>query len=142
MDKDGDSIGTVVSIDTTIQEKNITYPTDDKLYKKIIKKCWKISDEEGIDLRQSYRRMVKNMGYDQRMNRSKYGLKKARKANKKIKIIAGRLVRELARKLSLEGLGMYLEDLKLYQRVISQKRTDPNKIYSLHEPHVKCYTKG
>jgi hypothetical protein len=25
------------SVDTTVQEKNITYPTDDKLYKKVIK---------------------------------------------------------------------------------------------------------
>lgn len=33
-----DDTGTV-SLDTTVQEKNITYPTDDKLYKKIIKKC-------------------------------------------------------------------------------------------------------
>lgn len=31
--------GTVISVDTTVQEKNITYPTDDKLYKKIIVKC-------------------------------------------------------------------------------------------------------
>ena len=29
--------GIVVSVDITVQEKNITYPTDDKLYKKIIK---------------------------------------------------------------------------------------------------------
>ena len=29
--------GIVVNIDTTVQEKNITYPTDDKQYKKIIK---------------------------------------------------------------------------------------------------------
>jgi transposase, IS5 family len=141
-DKDGGDIGVVVSIDTTIQEKNITYPTDDKLYKKIIKKCWKISEEEGIDLRQSYRWTIKRLGYVQRMNRTKYGFKKARKANKKIKVIAGRLVRELARKLSLDRLGYYLNDLKLYQRVISQRRTDTDKIYSLHEPHVKCYTKG
>ena len=28
-----------LSGDTTVQEKNITYPTDDKLYKKIIKEC-------------------------------------------------------------------------------------------------------
>ena len=32
-DSDDDNL----SIDTTVQEKNITYPTDDKLYKKIIK---------------------------------------------------------------------------------------------------------
>lgn len=49
-----------VSIDMTVQEKNITYPTDDKLYKKIIKKCIKIADKEGIILRQSYKRVVKS----------------------------------------------------------------------------------
>ena len=32
------NIGLVISVDTTVQEKNITNPTDDKLYKKIIKK--------------------------------------------------------------------------------------------------------
>ena len=133
---------TVVSVDTTVQEKNITYPTDDKLYKKIIKKCWKIADEEGIDLRQSYRRVVKKLSHQQRFKNTKNGARNARKANKKIKVIAGRLVRELARKLSLSSLGIYLKDLKLYQRVLSQKRDDKNKIYSLHEPDVKCYAKG
>ena len=112
----------VVSVDTTVQEKNITYPTDNKLYRKIIKKCWKVAVEEGIDLRQSYRRVVKKLGYQQRFKKTKTGAGNARKANKKIKIIAGRLVRELARKLPLERLGIYLPDLKLYQRVLSQKR--------------------
>jgi IS5 family transposase len=62
--------------------------------------------------------------------------------NKKIQIIAGRLVREIARKLPLTSLGTYLHSLKLYQRVLSQKRGDSDKIYSLHEPDVKCYSKG
>ena len=78
----------------------------------------------------------------QRFKGTKQEAKAARKANKKIQIIAGRLVRELARKLPLAGLGNYLPSLKLYQRVLSQKRTDTNKIYSLHEPEVKCYAKG
>lgn len=134
--------GVVVSVDTTVQEKNITYPTDDKLYKKIIKKCWKIADGEAIDLRQSYTRVVKKLSNQQRFKNSKQGAKAARKASKKIKIIAGRLVRDIARKLPLERLGVYLPDLKLYQRVLSQKRSDSNKIYSLHEPDVKCYSKG
>jgi len=137
-----DGAATVVSVDTTVQEKNITYPTDDKLYKKIIKKCWKIAEEEGIDLRQSYRRVVKKLGHQQRFKNTKTGARDARKANKKIKIIAGRLVRELARKLPLGHLGIYLPDLKLYQRVLSQKRDDRDKVYSLHEPDVKCYAKG
>ena len=133
---------TIVSLDTTVQEKNITYPTDDKLYKKIIKKCWKIADEEAIDLRQSYSRVIKRLGYTQRFKKKKNGAKEARKANKKIQIIAGRLLRDIARKLPLECLGRYLPDLKLYQTVLSQKRGDSNKIYSLHEPNVKCYSKG
>jgi IS5 family transposase len=137
-----DGAAAVVSVDTTVQEKNITYPTDDKLYKKIIKKCWKVADEEGIDLRQSYTRVVKKLGHQQRFKNTKTGARDARKANKKIKIIAGRLVRELARKLPLDRLGIYLPNLKLYQRVLSQKRDDKDKIYSLHEPDVKCYAKG
>jgi transposase, IS5 family len=132
----------VVSVDTTVQEKNITYPTDDKLYKKIIKKCWVIADTESIDLRQSYIRVVKKLGNQQRFKNSKQGAKAARKAGKKIKIIAGRLLRDIARKLPLERLGTHLPALKLYQRVLSQKRGDTNKIYSLHEPDVKCYAKG
>jgi IS5 family transposase len=132
----------VISVDTTVQEKNITYPTDDKLYKKIIKKCWIIAGKESIDLRQSYTRVVKRLGNLQRFKGTKHGGKTARKANRKIQIIAGRLVREIARKLPLTSLGIYLPSLKLYQRVLSQKREDSDKIYSLHEPHVKCYCKG
>jgi len=51
-------------------------------------------------------------------------------------------VSEIARKLPLDRLGIYLPSLKLYLRVLSQKRGDSNKIYSHHEPDVKCYSKG
>ena len=139
--EDGDD-AIVVSVDTTVQEKNITYPTDDKLYKKIIKKCWIIADRESIDLRQSYTRVIRRLNNLQRFKGTRHGAKAARKANKKIQIIAGRLVREIARKLPLTSLGIYLPSLKLYQRVLSQKREDSDKIYSLHEPHVKCYSKS
>jgi transposase, IS5 family len=52
------------------------------------------------------------------------------------------LVRELERKLPANALSKYLTDLNLYQKVLSQKRSDSNKIYSLHEPQVCCHTKG
>ncbi len=137
-----DNFGTIVSIDTTVQEKNITYPTDDKLAKKIIKKCWLIAEKESVDLRQSYTRIVKKLSHQQRFKNTKNGSKLARKANKKIQIIAGRLVRDIARKLPLSRLGVHLANLKLYQKVLRQKRGDNHKIYSLHEPNVKCYSKG
>jgi IS5 family transposase len=46
-DADDDNL----SGDTTVQEKNITYPTDDKLHKKIISKCQGIAEKEAIELR-------------------------------------------------------------------------------------------
>jgi IS5 family transposase len=132
----------VKSIDTTVQEKNITYPTDDKLYKKIIKRCWKIHNVTKLKIRQSYVREIKKLSSLQRFKNTKSGSKASRKASKRIKTIAGVLVRELVRKLPLHLLGNYLTDLKLFTRVLHQKRGDSGKIYSLHEPHVKCYTKG
>jgi IS5 family transposase len=43
-----DSNDDQVSIDTTVQEKNITFPTDAKLHKKIIKKCEKIAKKNNL----------------------------------------------------------------------------------------------
>jgi IS5 family transposase len=134
--------GTTLSADTTIQEKNITFPTDDKLYKKIIKKCQKIAQEENVDLRQSYSRTLHKLSILQRMKHRKKGEPQARKACKKVKTIAGRLTRELERKLTTDALQRWGTDLHLFAKVLMQKRTDSNKIYSLHEPQVHCYSKG
>ena len=131
-----------LSGDTTIQEKNITYPTDDKLYKKIIKECRSIASEEGLELRQSYTQTVKKLSTIQRFKRNKNGAKPARKAHKKVKTIAGVLVRELQRKLPTGASKTYTGKLELFEKILSQKRSDSNKIYSIHEPHVKCYSKG
>lgn len=46
-------------IDSTVQEKNITYPTDSKLLNKIIDYCHKVAKAEGTKVRQSYTREVK-----------------------------------------------------------------------------------
>lgn len=118
---DGD-YGVVVSVDTTVQEKNITYPTDDKLYKKIIKKCWIIADNESIDLRQSYRKVVKKLATLQRFKHSKQGSKAARRAGKKIKIIAGRLVREIARKLPVQLRSQWWLQARLAAPLITTSR--------------------
>ena len=131
-----------VVIDTTVQEKNITYPTDVKLHKKIIDKCVKIAKSEDVKLRQSYKRVSKQLVLDQRGNRSSKGKAKARKSAKKLKTIAGRLTRELRRILSKEILQKYEEELRLFEKILTQKKSDKNKIYSLHEPSVYCMSKG
>ena len=134
--------GDIVSIDTTVQKKNIFYPTDDKFCKKIIVKCWIIADKESIDLHQPYTQTVKKLKNIQCIKRTQHGAEAAKKNNKSILIVAGRLVRELGRELPLARLGAYLPTLKLYQRVLSKKRGDSDKIYRFHEPDVNCYSKG
>ena len=140
--KDGGEIGNIISVDTTVQEKNITYPTDDKLYKKIIVKCLSIAKKEGLQLRQTYAKELKKLGYLQRFKKRKNGMRIARKASKRVKTIAGRLVREIEQKLKPVMLSSYRDEIELYRKVLAQKRGDSNKIYSLHEPNVKCYAKG
>lgn len=125
--------------DTTVQEKNITYPTDNKLHRRIIKKCVAIADKEAIELRQSYTRVLKKLLMDQRFRNHPKNKGKAKKADKKIKTIAGRLIRELDRKLPPR---LHQSTLALFKKVLAQKKTDSNKIYSLHEPHVQCISKG
>ena len=137
-----DSDDDTLSADTTVQEKNITYPTDTKLHKKIITKCIGIAKAENIVLRQSYKFTLKELNTLLRFQHNKNGSKPARKARKRIKTIAGRLVRELERKINFSRKQHFEDQLDIYQKILNQKRGDRDKIYSLHEPDVKCYTKG
>jgi IS5 family transposase len=131
-----------VLIDTTVQEKNITFPTDTKLYKKIADRCVVIAEKEGIKLRQSYRRTTNKLVLAQRFRSHPKNYKKATKAARKLKTIAGRLIRDLERKLSADALNRNLAQLRIFERVLNQQKNSSNKIYSLHEPRVYCVGKG
>jgi len=104
---------------TTVQEKNITFPTDAKLYRRWIAHCRRIAEAKGIEQRQSYVRVEKKPVQDQRFGTHPRNRKKARKAVRKLRTIAGRLVRELERELTQEALALYEEQLELYKLVLA-----------------------
>lgn len=131
-----------ILVDTTVQEKNITFPTDSKLHRKVAEQCVKIAETEGIKLRRSYKRTLPELTKAQHNRTHPKRRKKARKAAKKLKTIAGALIRELERKLTEEALQKYSAKLELFDKVVQQKRNDKNKIYSLHEVEVSCIGKG
>jgi len=131
-----------VLIDTTVQEKNITFPTDVKLQKKIIEKCRKIADKEGIELRQTYKRELKQLMIDQRFHSHPRRRKKARAAARRIKVIAGRVVRDVERKMDNNQKEKYAPQLDIFNKVLTQQRNSSDKVYSIHQPHVKCIAKG
>ncbi len=86
-------------IDSTVQEKNVTYPTDAKLHKKIVRKVLSVVKSLGLPLRQSYTFVLKKIYRDQRFRNHPKNRGKALKADKRLRTIAGRLVRELRRNL-------------------------------------------
>ncbi|OJU49083.1 MAG: IS5 family transposase [Bacteroidales bacterium 45-6] len=135
-----DSHDPTASIDTTVQEKNITFPTDSKLHRKIIDKCKKIAAKERLPVRQSYTRTLKKLAVDQRFRNHPRNKGKARKADRKMRTIAGRLVRELERNLYPDS--KHQPDIDLFKRILIQKKGDGGKVYSTHEPDVQCISKG
>src|SRR4030043_367010 len=88
-------------------------------------------------------RIVKQLMIDQRFREHPKRKKKANAAARKLKTIAGRLVRDVERKLDdIDRLSYYDEQLWLYLLVLGQRRDDKNKLYSFHAPEVKCISKG
>jgi transposase, IS5 family len=122
-----------VTVDTTVQEKNITFPTDLKLLSRVIKKCRDIAQAENINLRRSFRRELSGL-LRQRV--------KSKKLVKRVRTMAGVLIRELERKLPKAALARYGERIQLFRKVHAQKQSDKNKVYSLHDPEVLCIGKG
>ena len=77
--------------------------------------------------------------------------KEALKEEKKLKTYLGRIVREVERKIEaskrgiikeLKGLKELKESLEISKRIWVRERGDKGKVYSIHEPEVKCYGKG
>ena len=134
--------GKMLLSDTTVQENNTTFPTDAKLAKRIIDRCNTIAENEGIQQRQSYKRVSKQLLRDTYNPSHPKRRIKARKAQQKLRTLAGRQLRELERNLDQETANQYANDLNLYRRVIQQRKDDKNKIYSLHKPFTCCIAKG
>lgn len=133
---------TEIIADTTVQEKNITFPTDTKLHLKIIGWALRMRSKFGLILRQSYTRTIKTLRWNTRYLKTPRRAKEGRKAVSKIKTIAGRLLREIKRLLSPEILEQYAEKISNMEHILKQKINDKNKIYSIHAPETACIAKG
>ena len=131
-----------VIIDTTAHEKNVTYPTDGKLAIKIINTLHKIAKREGIALRRTYVKEIKGHRITLRFFRHPKKKKKAIVAMRRLRTIAKVLIRDLDRHFDDRQHERYSEDFYLFMRILLQKRTSSNKVYSLHESHIYAMAKG
>src|SRR6266702_2346267 len=134
-----------VIVDTTVQPKNVTFPTDAKLLNRAREKLVRLAQRTGIGLRQSYARVGKfALIQHQRYAHAKQ-FKRANRALRTLKTYLGRVIRDIARKIDgdhgLEGRFAHL--LSLARRVREQQRGQRGaKVYSLHAPEVECIGKG
>jgi IS5 family transposase len=130
-----------VNVDTTVQEKNITHPTDAKLYLKAILKLGRAAKNRGISLRQSYVRVAKRASIKAARYAHAKQFKRMRRELKTLKTRLGRVIRDIRRKVPAPDAAL-ADLLALCERLHQQQRDDKKKLYSLHEPEVVCISKG
>lgn len=68
-------------------------------------------------------------------------MRRAKRCTRKLKTYLGRVIRDIERNCptpdpQLQSL------LDIGNRIFKQQKDDKNKIYSVHEPHVECISKG
>jgi IS5 family transposase len=134
-----------VIIDTTVQPKNVMFPTDAKLLNRAREKLVSLAKKVGVDLRQSYARVGKVALIRHQRYAHAHQFKRANKALRKLKTYLGRTIRDIARGIAGEAdlKAIFLRPLHLASRVLAQERHQRGpKVYSLHAPEVECIGKG
>jgi transposase, IS5 family len=134
-----------VVVDTTVQEKAITHPTDARLIHRAIEKLVDLAKREGVKLRQSYLRLAKRAAIMVGRYTHAHQFKRARRELKFLRTRLGRVIRDIRRKIEddpvLKDRFDPLLDLALRVRHQEQRQRGP-KVYSLHAPEVECIGKG
>jgi IS5 family transposase len=89
-----------VIVDTTVQSKAISFPTDAKLLQRARERLAKLAQKHGVKLRQSYARVGKfALIRHQRYAHAKQ-FKRANRALKTLRTYLGRVVRDIGRKIA------------------------------------------
>jgi IS5 family transposase len=134
-----------VILDTTVQPKNVMFPTDAKLLNRARENLVRLARKVGIDLRQSYRRVGKLALIRHQRYAHAHQFKRAGKAFRKLKTYLGRTIRDIARQIANEDdlRDIFRRPLHLAARVLEQRQHQRGrKVYSLHAPEVECISKG
>ncbi len=110
-----------VTVDTTVQPKAVTFPTDAKLLHAAVKGLNRLARKHGVRLRQSYSRVAKAAA----MMAGRYAhAKQFRRHQRQLRILRSRLGR-------------------IVRQIRSQQQRQRGwKLYSFHAPEVECIGKG
>ena len=134
-----------VTVDTTVQPKAISFPTDAKLLHAAIKGLNRLASKHGVRLRQSYLRIAKRAA----MMAGRYAhAKQFKRHHRELRILRsrlGRIIRDIRRKITgqadLEAVFQW-PLARAVQIRSQQQRQRGWKLYSFHAPEVECIGKG
>jgi transposase, IS5 family len=135
-----------VIIDTTVEPKNVMFPTDARLLNRAREILVRLAKRHGVVLRQSYARVGKfALIKHQRYAHAKQ-FKRANRALKTLGTYLGRVIRDVVRKVDddpwLKEV-VFKNILARARRVRDQRQHQRGpKVYSLHAPEVECIGKG
>ena len=134
-----------VIVDTTVQPKNVMFPTDAKLLNRAREILVRLARKHGVALRQSYSRVGKLALIKQQRYAHAKQFKHANRSLRKLKTFLGRVIRDIVRKIAGDQAmeKTFAKMLGLARQVLTQgPRQRGPKVYSLHAPEVECIGKG
>lgn len=134
-----------ITVDTTVQPKNVTHPTDARLMLTAIVKLGEQAKAEGVPLRQSYARVAKRAA----LMVGRYAhARQFRRMNGRLRFLRtrlGRLIRDIGRKTKDDPVRAeaFAAPLARARQIRSQKQQQRGrKLYSWHAPETECIGKG
>lgn len=134
-----------ITVDTTVQPKNVAHPTDAKLMLTAIRKLGEQAKAAGVPLRQSCVRVAKRAA----LMAGRYAhAKQFKRCNRELSFLRtrlGRLIRDIRRKTAddpalREAFAIPLARATQIRRQRQQRRGW--KLYSWHAPETECIGKG
>jgi transposase, IS5 family len=128
-----------VNVDTTVQTKDVRYPTDARLYDRARERLVKEARKSGLTIKQSYERVGRRLVMMSGRYAHARQMRRSKACTRKLRTNLGRVIREIERQGVPESLRGLLDTSK---RIHQQKRGDKDKVYSVHEPEVACIAKG
>ncbi len=130
-----------VTVDTTVQEKAVSFPTDSKLLNQSRERLVRLCRKHDVVSRQSY--ALKGLEALLWANRYAHArqLQRMRRHVKKLRTYLGRVVRDIERKVAgqPQQQAAFADELAMARHLLPQQRTDRNKLYSLHAPEMVLY---
>jgi IS5 family transposase len=134
-----------VTVDTTVQPKAISFPTDAKLLHAAIKGLNRLACKHGLRLRQSYLRIAKHAA----MMAGRYAhAKQFKRHHRQLRLLRarlGRIIRDIGRKIAGQPAleEAFAIPLARASQIRSQQQRQRGwKLYSFHAAEVECIGKG